>query len=52
MKKVLKPNFFSELVLKENKIPQNPSPIIQILNISSDSEPKVNLSEFKWFYPW
>ena len=36
----------SDFIPDENKIPQNLSPIIEILNISFDSEPEVNCSDF------
>ena len=44
LSKVLEPKHFSELIVTENKIPQNPSPIIEILNISFDIEPEGNSS--------
>ena len=46
LEKVLEPKNFSELILTENKILQNLSPIIEILDVSPNSEPEVNLSDF------
>ena len=46
LEKVLELKNFSELILTENKIPQNLSPIIEILNVSPNSEPEVNFSDF------